>query len=68
MMMKKKSNLTHFLGETKDQQTLTFPPDWTERYRSYMLRNDVPFKEAKFDGQTAFVLPLKYRPHAWQRL
>ena len=47
-------------------QVLTCPKDWIERYRDYMNRHGIPFKEELSDGELWFLIPRKYRPHAWK--
>lgn len=47
-------------------QVLTCPEDWTRRYRDYMTRHAIPFTEEISDGQLWFLLPRRYRPHAWK--
>jgi hypothetical protein len=47
-------------------RVLTCPTDWTDRYRQYMSRHDIPFKEELIDGQSWFLLPRKYRPQRWK--
>ncbi len=47
-------------------QVLSCPRDWSERYRDYMTRQNVPFIEERIDGQLCFLLPRRYRPHSWK--
>ncbi len=47
-------------------QVQTCPPDWVGRYKEYMTRRDIPFTEELADDQIWFLLPRKYRPHAWK--
>ena len=47
-------------------QLLSCPPNWTERYKRYMVRHGVPFREELFNNQLGFLLPRKHRPHSWQ--
>lgn len=45
---------------------LSFPPDWTERYRDYMVKHDIPYREELRDGRLRFLIPATYRPHKWK--
>ncbi len=45
---------------------LTCPEDWIGRYRDYMARHGIPFTEERSNGALWFLLPRKYRPHAWK--
>jgi hypothetical protein len=47
-------------------QVLTCPKEWAERYKQYMARHDIPFKEEWSHGQLWFLLPQKFRPHRWK--
>jgi hypothetical protein len=47
-------------------QVVTCPSDWVERYQDYMKRNKIPFKVELSDGETWFLIPRNYRPHAWK--
>ena len=47
-------------------QLLTCPSDWTVRYKDYMGRHGIPFREELSNGELWFLLPRKYRPHAWK--
>ncbi len=47
-------------------QVLTCPKEWIDRYRNYMIRNDIPFREELAGGQVWFLIPRKYRPHLWK--
>lgn len=47
-------------------QVLSCPSDWLDRYKLYMNRNHVPFKEEIVDGEVSFLIPGNYRPHSWQ--
>lgn len=47
-------------------QILTFPPDWTARYRDYISRHDIPLREELSDGELWFLIPRKHRPHSWK--
>ena len=31
-----------------------------------MIRHDIPLKEEMSDGELGFLIPRKYRPHAWK--
>lgn len=45
---------------------LSFPQDWDERYRNYMLKHDIPYGEELRDGRLRFFIPANYRPHQWK--
>jgi hypothetical protein len=47
-------------------QVLSCPTEWTGRYKLYMSRHDIPFKEELIDGQAWFLLPRKYRSQRWK--
>lgn len=47
-------------------QTLTCPSDWMARYKEYMGRHGVPFREELSNGVLWFLVPRKYRPHSWK--
>jgi hypothetical protein len=47
-------------------QILHCPKNWANRYKDHMIRQDVPFVEELIDGQLCFLIPRKYRPHAWK--
>ena len=47
-------------------QILNCASDWKDRYTSYMGRHDVPFSEELIDGELWFLIPRRYRPHAWK--
>lgn len=47
-------------------QIISCPKDWTERYKHYMTQHDVPFVEEWIDDQLCFLIPRRYRPHAWK--
>lgn len=47
-------------------QVLTCPSDWTGRYRDYMSRRGIPFREELSDGELWFLIPRKLRPHSWK--
>jgi hypothetical protein len=47
-------------------QVLTCPKGWVGRYKSYMTRHGIPFREEMHDGTLWFLLPGKYRPHRWK--
>jgi uncharacterized protein len=47
-------------------QLLSCPPDWIERYRCYMARHGIEFKEELINRQLCFLLPRKHRPHSWK--
>jgi hypothetical protein len=46
-------------------QVVTCPDDWVERYKAYMLKNNIPFEEEFADGERWFLIPGRYRPHSW---
>lgn len=47
-------------------QIATCPSNWTEVYRSYMQERSIPFVEEIMDGDVWFLIPRRYRPHAWK--
>jgi hypothetical protein len=47
-------------------QVLTCPSDWTARYRDYMNRHGIPFREELSNGELWFLIPRRCRPHAWR--
>jgi hypothetical protein len=47
-------------------QILTCPPDWSARYKEYMLARAIPFHEELSNGELWFLVPRKYRPHRWK--
>ncbi len=47
-------------------QVLTCPVDWIQRYREYMTKHGVPFREELSNNQLWFLIPRKYRPHSWK--
>ena len=47
-------------------QVLTCPEDWIARYRNYMNRRQIPFREEWNDGSLWFLIPRKYRPNSWK--
>jgi hypothetical protein len=47
-------------------QVLTCPSDWVARYRDYMSRHSIPFREELSDGALWFLIPCKHRPHSWK--
>jgi hypothetical protein len=49
-----------------DQQILTCPDEWIERYEQYMIGRKIPYKEVLVDGRLWFVIPRKCRPHCWK--
>ena len=59
------------IGSIRDRvfpswQLQTCPSDWVACYRDYMSRHDIPFREELSNGQVWFLIPRKYRPHAWK--
>jgi hypothetical protein len=46
-------------------QVLSFPADWTERYRHYLEKNRIPYEEELANGELRFLIPGNYRPHSW---
>lgn len=60
-----------------DEQTLCCPKDWEKRYEDYMVLHKIPYRKVKAkvgqrqrnsfgEDESRFVLPRKYRPHAWK--
>ncbi len=49
-------------------QVLTCPKDWIARYKHYMSRHGVPFREERSNGETWFLIPGGRRPHLWKLL
>ena len=47
-------------------QILSCPPQWVDRYKSYMTRHGVPFVEELIDNRLCFLIPRRYRPHSWK--
>lgn len=47
-------------------KVVTCPRDWRGRYRDYMIRHGVPFREELSNGELWFLIPRKYRPHSWK--
>ncbi|HTU92739.1 MAG TPA: hypothetical protein VMF69_21845 [Gemmataceae bacterium] len=47
-------------------QLWTCPPDWTARYKEYMSRHGIPFREELSNGELWFLIPRKHRPHSWK--
>jgi hypothetical protein len=47
-------------------QILSCPKDWANRYKDYMIRQDVSFVEELIGGQLCFLIPRRYRPHSWK--
>ena len=61
----------HLICSIRDEvfsswQIISCPKDWANRYKDHMIRQDVPFVEELIDGQLCFLIPRKYRPHAWK--
>ena len=46
-------------------QVVTCPPDWVDRYRQFMTKKGVPFREELADEEVWFLIPRKYRPNLW---
>ena len=46
-------------------QLLSCPADHADRYRRYMIRRGIEYREEWINGQMCFRLPRKHRPHAW---
>src|SRR5262245_49450724 len=42
------------------------PGDWADSYKNYMVKHGVPFFEELIDNQLCYLIPRKYRPHAWK--
>src|SRR4051794_34915749 len=38
-------------------QVLSFPADWTERYRQYLHENQIPYEPERANGQLRFLIP-----------
>src|SRR5262245_11667206 len=49
-------------------QLLSCPKEWEERYREYMVKRAIPFREELINGQLCFLLPRTYRPHRWKKI
>lgn len=47
-------------------QVFTCPEEDADKYRKVMERDGVPFHEEISDGTLWFLLPRKFRPHAWK--
>lgn len=47
-------------------QILCCPKVWIERYKRYMNRRGIPFKEEWIDRELCFLIARKYRPHSWK--
>ena len=47
-------------------QIISCPKNWTEQYKHYMTQHSVPFVEEWIDNQLCFLIPRRYRPHAWK--
>jgi len=47
-------------------QVLSCPQDWTELYKRYMSRHDIPFHEELIGHEVCFLIPRKYRPSLWK--
>jgi hypothetical protein len=59
------------IGSVRDKvfpswQILTCPEDWAARYKEYMSRHGIPFREERSDGELWFLIPRNHRPHAWK--
>jgi len=52
----------------KNEQVLSCPKNCLQRYKNYMTKHKIKFREVVDDGKTCLVLPRKYRPHAWKRM
>jgi hypothetical protein len=50
-------------------QVLTCPTEWGPSYRDYMDKHKIPYEVLDPDedeGEAWFLLPKKFRPHAWK--
>lgn len=47
-------------------QIITFPDDWTIRYKDYINRHGIPFREEQSNGALSLLIPRRYRPHSWK--
>ena len=47
-------------------QFLTCPAHCRKVYKAYMDKKSIPYKEVTLSKMKAFMLPRKYRPHAWK--
>lgn len=47
-------------------QIISCPQHWSDRYQDYMKSHEIPYVIELIDGKTCFLLPRKYRPHAWK--
>ena len=47
-------------------QILTCPRDCRGRYRAYMSRHHIPFREEWSNGELWFLIPRRHRPHSWK--
>lgn len=47
-------------------QILSCPKDWTDRYRAYMIKHVIPFREELIDDEVRFLLPRNVRPLSWK--
>ncbi len=47
-------------------QLLSCPADYADRYRKYMIRQRIEFREESINQQLCFLLPRKHRPHSWR--
>ena len=45
---------------------LMCPKNCRAVYREYMREHNIPFIERYVNGKFEFILPRKYRPHAWK--
>jgi hypothetical protein len=47
-------------------QIVTCPNDWIGQYKRYMSKHRIPYSEELSNDQVWFLIPRKYRPHAWR--
>lgn len=51
---------------TINDKLLSCPEDWLDKYRNYMNKHKVPYEEVIDGKEICFIIPSKYRPHAWR--
>src|SRR5215813_11508523 len=49
-------------------QTLSFPRGWAARYRGYLHRRRIPYREEISNGRLGLLIPGNYRPHQWKNI
>jgi hypothetical protein len=47
-------------------QIICCPSEWAESYKQYMLAHGIPHVEELSDRERCFLVPRKFRPHAWK--